>query len=331
MRRGRVVSLALTLLWLGAGCSGSGRPQAAAAPWTGARALTAGEDAPFGVVSDGKEVLFTTGRTQVGENALRSVAVDGGTTSRLVAVTPGGRTPNGRVALDGELAYVAAGSGIVRQPVGGGVGTVVVRDRPALVDEVVVAGADLWWTTYQYGEPGRIEVARVPKAGGPVEVVAVNVAGGLGRPSPEPGGAAVLSSPIGALRVRAGRPPEVLVSAQAAGGAVTRLAVDSQRLYLLTAGARHRLLAVPLTGGPPAVLANDVGSESDLLVMGGEVVYFAGPSGTGGGTELRAVPTTGGPARTIASGRYAAGDLAAAGDGRVVFSADGQVWMAALR
>ena len=64
----------------------------------------------------------------------------------------------------------------------GGEATVVVDGRPGSIDDVVVTGDDLWWTTWVFDSPKRCEVARMPKAGGPVEVLAVDVASGLGRP-----------------------------------------------------------------------------------------------------------------------------------------------------
>jgi hypothetical protein len=170
----------------------------------------------------------------------------------------------------------------------------------------------------------------MPKAGGAVEVVAVNVAGGLGRPYPE-GAAAVLGSPKGVLRVQAGRPAEAVAGAEALGGAVTRMAADDDRLYVIVAGSKHRLLSVPRRGGPPVVLSDDVDTEADVVLVGDQVVFFAARSGPSGHSELRAVAKAGGPARTVASGPYADGDLAPVGTEQVVFSADDQVWVAGVR
>jgi hypothetical protein len=315
---------------MAAACGGAGRP-AAAVTWTGAQALTGTEDGPTGVATDGTRVFFTTGRTQVGENALRSVALDGDPVSHVVATSPGGRGPNGRVAVDGDTVYLAAGSGIVRVSAAGGAATAVVDGRPAGVQDVVVAGDQLWWTTYQYLAPDRVEIAHMAKAGGPVEVAAVNVSTGLDDPHPE-GGAALVGGPRGVLRVRAGAPPEVVVAPGPAGGPVTHLAVDDQRLYVLVAGG-ERLLALPRAGGAPVALATGIDSSKGLAVVGDQVVFFrtVGTVGSGGRATLQAVPGGGGPERTIASGSYADGDLAAVGADRVVFSADDRVWVASVR
>ena len=292
-------------------------------------ALTGRENAPRGVTADGSRVLFTTGHTQVGENALREATVDGDS-SRILAVTPGGLAPNGQLALAGGDIYVAAGSAIVRTSAGGSDAVTVVGNRPAGVSDVVVAGDDLWWTTYQYGAPARIEVARMPRSGGPVEVLAVDVAGGLGRPYPE-GSSALLASPIGVLRVQAGSPPEVVASAGVLGGAVTRMAVG-QRAPL----RHHRRGQAPAALRPAPrrrVLGagRGRGHRGDIAVVGNQVVFFAARSGPSGHSELRSVAATGGQVRNVASGRYAHGDLAVVTGDRVVLSADDRVWIASVR
>ncbi len=324
--------LGIVAVVVGSACGGSARQARPSAPWTGARALTAKEDAPSGVATDGTRVFFTTGRTQVGENALRAATLDGDPASTVVATSPGGRVPNGPLALDGNDVFIAAGSGIVRMPTAGGDAVTVVDERPAVVDDVVVAGDDLWWTTYQLGDPDRVEVAHTPKSGGPVEVAAVNVSTGLDDPHPD-GQTALVSSPKGVLRVRAGSPPDMVVSDKAVGGTVTRLAIDDQRFYVLTTGDHYRLMAIPRDGRAPFVLADDVDSDADIAVVGDQVVFFRllGSVGSGGHAALLAVPGIGGAERTIATGTNAVGDLAVVGDDRVVFSADDQVWLASVR
>ncbi len=298
--------------------------------WTGARALTAQEDAPSGVATDGTRVLFTTGRHQAGENALRTVSLDGEAGSHIVATNPGGSIPNSGLAIDGDVVYVGSGGNIVRQPIAGGDGTVVVEGRPAFIEDIVVAGDDLWWTTGQLHAPDRTELARMPKSGGPVEVVAVDVASAINDPHPD-GDTALVGTPGGILRLRAATEPEVVVGEKALGGAVTHLAMDDRRYYVLVAGP-DRLLAIPRGGGPPVVLADGVDSFKGLVLVDEEVVFFSrkGLGGSGGRVALLAVPGTGGPSRTIASGTYADGDLAAVGDGRVVFSANFKVWIASV-
>ncbi|MEA2843286.1 MAG: hypothetical protein QOJ69_957, partial [Actinomycetota bacterium] len=147
------------------------------------------------------------------------------------------------------------------------------------------------------------------------------------------GDTALLASPKGVLRVASGRAPEVVAGSDLVGGAVTGLAMDDTRLYVLDAGGRHRLLAIPRAGGAPVELADDVNSDADLAVVGDEVLFFrtVGGVGSGGRAKLQAVPVTGGAERTVASGTYANGDLAVVDGHRVVFSADDQVWVASVR
>jgi len=326
------VLLSVVAVVVGAGCGGSVQQAGPSGPWTGARALTAKEDAPSGVATDGTRVYFTTGRTQVGENALRAATLDGDPASTVVAKSPGGRIPNGNLAIDGNNVFIAADSGILRMPTAGGDATTVVDGRPAGVADVVVAGDDLWWTTYQLGDPDRVEVAHAPKSGGPVQVAAVNVSTRLDDPQPD-GDTALVGSPKGVLRVRAGSPPEMVVNEKAVGGTVTRLAMDDQRLYVLTTGDHYRLMAIPRDGGAPFVLADDIDSEANIAVVGDQVVFFRllGSVGSGGHAALFAVPGAGGAERQIATGTNVVGDLAVVGDNRVVFSADDQVWLASVR
>ncbi|MDP9075600.1 MAG: hypothetical protein M3N98_15810 [Actinomycetota bacterium] len=283
------------------------------------------------MATDGSRVVFTTGRTYVGENAVRAAALDGPPMSRVVAKQPAGRSPNGRVALDRDVAYVAAGFGIVRVPLDGGPATVVVDRRPASIDEVVVAGDQLWWTTAQY-QPGPdwIEIGRVPKAGGPVEVVTNKIGTGITDLHPE-GDSALIVTGKGVLRVRAGSPAEVVVSNDSVGGEIGGLAVDSERFYLLMNTGKHGLIAVPRRGGQPVVLADDVDTTQEFAVVGDQVVFFTSHGlGASVRAELHAVPVAGGPVRTIASGTQIQYDLATVGNDRVVFSGDNQVWIASV-
>ncbi|MDP9075599.1 MAG: hypothetical protein M3N98_15805 [Actinomycetota bacterium] len=301
--------------------------------WTGARALTGQENAPSGAATDGTRVVFTTDRFEGADNAVRAVSLDGPPVSQLLVKRPAGRNVNARVALDGDVAYVASGRGIVQVPLDGGPATVVVDNRPAGIDEVVVAGDQLWWTTEQYRPgPDWIEVARAPKAGGPVEVVTNKVGVRLNDLHPE-GDSALVVAEKGVLRVRAGSPAEIVVSNESVGGGqIAGLAMDSQRYYLLMNAAKHGVLAVPRAGGPPVVLADEADNTKKLVVVGDQVVFFAsGGSFKSPRTLLQAVPAAGGPVRTIASGGLSQYDLAALGNDRVVFSGDDQVWVASVR
>ena len=323
---------ALALL-VASACGGGAKTAGGPVTWTGARALTGVEDAPSGAATDGARVVFTTGLTAQGEQAVRAVSLDGPPISHIVAKMPAGKSPNGRIALDGDVAYVAAGFGIVRVPLDGGPSTVVVDNRPAAIDEVVVAGDTVWWTTAEYHPgPDWIEIGRVPKAGGPAELVTNKIGTALNDLIPE-GDSALVVAEKGVLRVRPGSPPEVVVTSDMVGGGqISGLAVDSQRYYLLMNTGKHGLQAVPRAGGAAVVLADDVDATQEFAVVGDQVVYFTSHGNFPNHVDqLLAVPVAGGPVRTIASGSQSQYDLAALGNDRVVFSGDDQVWVASLR
>ncbi len=88
--------------------------------------------------------------------------------------------PNGPLTIDGGPidgghVYAAAGSGIVRISVATGDVVPVVGSRPTLIDAVAVDDRYVWWTTLTYQFPAGSELARVPKTGGPVEILAAGV------------------------------------------------------------------------------------------------------------------------------------------------------------
>ena len=226
--------------------------------------------------------------------------------------------------------------------------TPVVGGRPTLVDAVAVDDRYVWWTTFTYQFPAGSELARVPKTGGPVEILAAGVddKGRVYQDDPArqavavpkassfgslllDGDSALVTRGSVVLRVTAGRAPEVVVDATSLDGAVTHIAADADRIYGEIAGGHDSLFAAPRSGGTPTELARGVDNVKRIAVADDEVLFMTG-GGPGGKHAIKAVPTTGGPARVVTSGRYANGDLAVAGD-RLVFSADGRVWSVPLR
>jgi hypothetical protein len=350
MRRARFRWLA-ALFSVSTAC-GAGTPvPTVRQPWSGATALSADEDSPRGVVIAGTNVVYTTGRTQVGDNAVRIAPLDPASpaASRILVANPGGEGPNGALAVDGDDLYVAANVGIARVSLATGAVTPVVGGRPTGVQALAVDDRYVWWTTSSYKAPLDAEVARVPKGGGPVEILAsgaddkgrvlhddpsrqaVAVGGAAFYSIVLDGDSALVPNPDGLLRVAAGRAPEVVIDeSKLFGGALAKIADDADRFYGEIAGGHDQLFAVPRTGGEPVELARNVDNVKDILVVGDEVVFMTPGGGSGGRENINAVPTTGGPARVITSGNHADGDLAVAGD-RLVFSADGRVWSVPVR
>ncbi len=338
------------LLSLTTACGGSTPAPATHDPWAGATPLADYEDAPSGVAIAGTDVVYTTGRTVAGENAVRIAPLDPASpaASRVLVANPGGVGPNGPLAVDGGDLYVAAGAGIMRISIATGVVTPVVSGRPTEVLSLVVDDRFVWWTTSGYRAPQSDEVARIPKAGGAVEILAsgaddkgrvadddpVRKAVAVSHPffySIVPDGdTALASAPDGLLRVAVGRPPElVLDTNKAFDGALSRITGDTDHIYGEIAGGHDQLISVPRAGGVPVTLARDVDNVNRIVVAGGEVIFFTSGGGSDGKENINAVSTTGGPVRVVTSGHYADGDIAVAGD-RVVFSGDRRVWSAPL-
>jgi hypothetical protein len=292
--------------------------------WHDATALTGSEDHAAGVATDGTVAVFSTGGSQVGENAVRSVPLDGSSPSRVLVKEPLGDIPSRALVIADGTVYVAVGRSIAAVPLAGGAATPVVTDRPATITSIAVEGARIFWTTSQLNVPEAAEVATAPLSGGAVEVLADHVAGhgSYGSVVPDGSGGAYAASPAGIVHVAAGRDPQVVVTSDAATGAVTQIASDGSQLFGVVAGGRQDLFSVPLTGGAVTQLARKADSTGEILAVAGGVAFFDHD-------DLRWVSAAGGDEVTLASGRYADGTVAAAGN-RLVFPADWRLWTAPL-
>jgi hypothetical protein len=331
-------------------CGGGTPAEPARGTWVGATALSAAEDTPSGVVVAGTNVIYTTGRTVAGENAVRIAPLEPASpaASRPLVVKPGGEGPNGALAVDGGDVYVAAGVGVMRVSIATGAVTPVVSARPTAITAVAVDDRFVWWTTSTYQAPLRAEVARVPKRGGAIQILASGAddKGNVYDDDPArkavavrraafysmvlDGDAALVANPGGLLRVTNGRAPQVVLDeSKLFGGALGPISGDAEHIYGEIAGGRDQLFAVPRTGGEPVELARNVDNVNNIVVAGGEVIFMT-RAGSGGNENISAVPTTGGAVRVVTSGHYAQGDLAVAGN-RLVFSADSRVWSVPLR
>jgi hypothetical protein len=292
--------------------------------WHDATALTDTEDHAAGVATDGTVAVFSTGGSEVGENAVRSVPLDGSGPSRVLVTAPLDGIPSRALAIVGQTVYVAVGRSIAAVPLAGGAATPVVTGRPGSITSIAVDGDHLFWTTGQLNVPEAAEVGTVTLSGGGVDVLADHVVGRGSYTSvvPDGSGGAYAASPAGIVHVAPGAEPTVLVSDQEASGAVTRIATDGSHLFGVVAGGRGDLFSAPLTGGAVTQLARRADSTGDLVAVGGGVAFFEGD-------DVRWVPADGGDEVTVASGQYADGTLAAAGD-RLVFPADWRLWTAPL-
>jgi hypothetical protein len=292
--------------------------------WDGATALTDTEDHAAGVATDGTVAVFSTGGSQVGENAVRLVPLDGSAPSRVLVTEPLGGIPSRELAIAGDTVYVAVGRSIAAVPLAGGEATAVVTDRPGAVTSIAVEGDHLFWTTGQLNVPEAAEVGMVTLPAGAVDVLADHVVGRGSYTSvvPDGLGGAYAASPAGIVHVAPASQPEVVVSDEAASGAVTRIATDGTHLFGVVAGGRNDLFSVPLDGGTVTQLAPKADSTGAIVTVGGGVAFFVGD-------DLRWVAAGGGDPQNLAHGKYADGTLAVAGD-RLVFPADWQLWTVPL-
>ncbi len=295
-------------------CGGGTPAEPVHGTWAGATALSAAEDNPSGVVVAGANVIYTTGRTMAGDNAVRIAPLDPASpaASRILVANPGGDGPNGTLAVDGDDVYVAAGVGVIRVSIATGAVTPVVSGRPSGVTAVAVDERFVWWTTSTYQAPLRAEVARVPKRGGAIEILASGADDRGNVYNDEParkavavrraafysmvldGDAALVANPNGLLRVASGRAPHVVLGdGKLFGGALGPIAGDAIHIYGEIAGGHDQLFAVPRTGGEPMELARNVDNTANIAVAGGEVIFMT-HAGSGGRMKINAVPTTGG-------------------------------------
>lgn len=292
--------------------------------WETATALTGSEDHAQGIATDGTVAVFSTGGSQVGENAVRVVPLDGSAPSRVLVTEPLGGIPSRAITLVDGTVYVAVGTSVAAVPLAGGPATPVLTGRAATITSIAVDGGYLFWTTSQLNVPEVAQVGRVALAGGAPEVLADHVVGEGSYTSvvPDGSGGAYAASPGGIVHAVPGEAPALVVTSDAASGAVTRIALDDERLYGAVAGGRNDLFSAPLAGGGVTQLAEDADNTASVLAVDGGVAFFVGD-------DLRWVPGAGGEAVTLASGRYADGTVAAAG-GRLVFPADWRIWTVPL-
>ena len=203
----------------------------------------------------------------------------------------------------------------------------------ALIADNSSFGLALNSTDVFYGSSvsGEAQIRAIPKAGGPVRVVARNpetlayqiVANDTHVYWLRPGTARLYGAPA------AGGEPTLLYSSEDS----TRrgLSLDENNLYFVTfqPGGGGSLLAVPVAGGPPAVLAALVNPEGGVAIDA-QFVYAAdsGPAGS----KIVRVPKAGGPLEEVLTCTSAAGGPCGFIDLRVdsrylyVRDAVGRVW-----
>lgn len=138
-------ALAFFLLLLGIlGCRSTNQPKAPS--WIKVTVLSANEDHPSKIVSDGASVYFVTGGTiaskNKGTNNIQRIALSDGAVS--VVVEGDELIPGEMLAVDEKFLYWAAGGNILRVPKEGGASEKIVP-HAAQPDEVLLDTDNLYW------------------------------------------------------------------------------------------------------------------------------------------------------------------------------------------
>ena len=270
---------------------------------------------------------------------LKRMARAGGVPEPLVLAIDSPHT----MAVRGDYAYAASDCEIVRSKLDGSGLAVLVRMpqpgggtlRCSWLSALAVDDTHVYWAQ-QDPYSGAVALRKVPVEGGTPVTLATParwirwVPGLLSDgarlywlenrfPDPDNVNSSVRSIPV------AGGEETVHATGLYALQGGLELAGGTLYLADLMPEAYYRILALPLSGGPAAVLAQVTSAEvpSDLAVMGTSVLWSLA-AGVGSGPKpgaLRAVSITGGAPATLASGLDAVSSLAVLGEN--VYLAEG--------
>jgi hypothetical protein len=146
------------------GCR-STKPQAPS--WTKAKVLSADEDHPSKIVTDGSVVCFVTGGTVAsmneGTNNIKCISLSDGAVTILVK--GGQQIPEAMLALDERYLYWSDGGNILRVPKAGGTSEKIIPNV-AQPDEIVMDGENFYWLNWAgEGSPPQ-PIMFAPKKGG---------------------------------------------------------------------------------------------------------------------------------------------------------------------
>jgi hypothetical protein len=225
--------------------------------------------------------------------ALYAAALDGG-----AAVTLATGVGQSSIAADGQYVYVESslGAGVARVPVDGGAAvTLATPDAGFAPAGIAIDTANVYWPA-----PAGGAILAVPKVGGAIITLASNAGAGPGAivsatsyQNVVSSGAAVFwnrypgSTPSGGVLAvwldagAEGGAPSLLYDA----GPATPLSVvtDGVSVYFLTQGNTPALMAAPIDGSAPVVLAGNqfaagiAGDPGPTVAVDGASVYWLSP------------------------------------------------------
>jgi hypothetical protein len=135
--------------------------------WSKARVLSANEDHPSKIISDGNAVYYVTGGTVAsmneGTNNIKRISLSDGAVTILVK--GGKQIPEATLAVDNKYLYWSDGGNILRVPKQGGASEKIIPNAPQ-PSEMVLDDANIYWLIWTgEGSPPQ-PIMYAPKKGG---------------------------------------------------------------------------------------------------------------------------------------------------------------------
>ncbi len=282
--------------------------------WVRAARLAQGIDHPLGVALSGDYVYFTAGGFARAKNAVFRVPAHGGPIEMLASLDV---YPTGDLAVDQDHVYFTSEQGnVVLRVAKTGGATSIVAQVPAPT-QLAVDQTHVYFVSFVRQEPGGL-VQRVPKLGGPPEVLA---SGHLGLDNLVVDERDVyFRSNSGLWRVpKQGGPAQSLWTRRPTQNAL-RLAGDTTHLYFLLerpGSGKYSLARLSKSGGEPEIIGPVVNANARLALSETHVYFFRQASLTQ--DLLAKVAKAGGEPETVDGSGHSTGYLAVAG-GDVYFS-----------
>jgi hypothetical protein len=273
--------------------------------WTKATILSANEDHPSKIISDGAFVYFVTGGTiaskNEGTNNIKRIALSSGAVNILVK--GGELIPGAMLVLDDKFLYWTDGGNIFRVPREGGASEKIIQNAPQ-PDEVVLDRENFYWLIWTgEGSPPQ-PIVMAPRNGGAAKQ--------LTDPQPPTSGLAIDSNFIYWMT------GDGIRKMSKAGGAVTEvfrntskspslgLLSDAEHFYFcqMNGKGKSALMKFTKASGQLTQLAPSINHTMEFAMDETNIYYFDEVPGTGsfGPVALKKVSKSGGEAVTLDQG-----------------------------
>lgn len=295
--------LALALLFLAIlGCrSNTQRPPS----WTRAKILSANEDHPSKIISDGRYIFYVTGGTVAskneGTNNIKRIDPRDGSVS--VLVKGGDRIPGASLAVDENFLYWSDGGNILRVPKAGGASETVIAGAPN-PDEMFVDDQNFYWLIWSgEGSPPQ-PLMFAPKKGGAAKQ--------LTQPQEATSGLSIDKDFVywmtgrGIRKVSKNGGEIIDVYRNSSKGPSLGLAQDADNFYFcqMNNNGHSALIKLVKKSGEVTQLAPSINHVFEFTIDDTYVYYFDEIPGTGsfGPIALKKVAKAGGDPVTLDSG-----------------------------